>query len=49
MTAAALYDLFMLVGAGLVVAGMSLMLGVGAALVTAGVMVMGLTYFGARR
>lgn len=43
------YDLFMLLGSGLITAGVAVMAGVGPALITAGVLVMGLTYTGARR
>jgi hypothetical protein len=46
---AVFYDLFMLAGAGLVVAGVAVLWGRGHALLVAGLLVMGLTYFGARR
>lgn len=45
----AMYDGFMLTGAGLVIAGVAVMFGVGPALIAAGVSVIGLTYTGAGR
>lgn len=43
------YDACMLTGAALVTAGVAVMFGAGPALITAGVLVIGLTFTGARR
>lgn len=43
------YDLFMLLGAGLITGGVAVSFGLGPSLITGGVLVMGMTYTGARR